>query len=376
MIKKLISINILGALFLITPLKAADLPLDKLSMPPGFSISIYAEVNNARQMVLGKNGTVYVGSRRKGQVYALLNPDNKAAADKVVVIDKGMIMPSGLTYRDGDLYVADIANLYRYKNIDQTYDKNPEPEVISDKFPDKTHHGWKFINFGPDGLLYVPVGAPCNICLSKDPVFATITRLDVDSAERNIEIVARGVRNSVGFDWHPKTGNLWFTDNGGDGLGDDIPGDELNHVTKKGQHFGYPFIHQGNIQDKKFGKNKSAENYRAPAQKLGAHVAALGMNFYTGKMFPPRFHNQIIIAEHGSWNRSQKAGHVGYRLMLVTLDGDKAVKYEPFITGWLDKDRNKGWGRPAATLEMPDGSLLVADDKAHVVYRITYEKPQ
>lgn len=355
--------------------QAKDLSLEKLVLPPGFSISVYAEVKNARQMTLGKNGTVYVGSRRQGQVYALLNPDNKPAAEKVVVIDSGLTMPSGVTYRDGDLYVADIGNLYRYKDIDNNYDKNPEPELLSDKFPDKSHHGWKFIKFGPDGHLYIPVGAPCNICFSEDPVFGTITRMDVDSADRTIEIYARGVRNTVGFDWHPDTGNLWFTDNGGDGLGDNIPADELNRVTKNGQHFGYPFFHQGDIPDKKLAGGKDAEDYTPPTQKLGSHVAALGMTFYTGKMFPERFHNQIIIPEHGSWNRTKKAGHVGYRLTLITLEGNKVVKYEPFITGWLDKKKNKGWGRPAATLVMSDGSLLVADDRADVVYRVTYKMP-
>lgn len=223
-----------------SPLQAADLPLESLVLPPGFSISVYVEVKNARQMTLGKNGTVYVGSRRRGngQIYALLNPDHKPTADKVVIIDSGLTLPSGVTYRDGDLYVGAVGDLYRYKNIDQTFDQNPDPELLSDKFPDKRHHGWKFIKFGPDGKLYIPVGAPCNICLSKDPMFGTITRMDVDSADRNIEIVARGIRNSVGFDWHPKTGELWFTDNGGDSLGDNIPADELNHITKENQHSG------------------------------------------------------------------------------------------------------------------------------------------
>lgn len=374
MIQRLLQMCFISGVFLTSPLQAADLTLDKLTLPPGFAISVYAEVKNARQMVLGDKGTVYVGSRRAGQVYALLNPQNKPAAEKVVVLDSGLTMPSGVAYRGGDLYVGDIGNLYRYKDIDRNFDKNPEPELLSDQFPTKKHHGWKFIKFGPDGLLYIPVGGPCNICLSEDPVFASITRMDVDSADLTAEIYAHGVRNTVGFDWHPETKNLWFTDNGGDGLGDEIPADELNHVTSKGQHFGYPFFHQGDIADKKFAKGKNAEDYTVPTQKLGAHVAALGMSFYTGKMFPERFHNQIIIAEHGSWNRTQKAGHVGFKLSLVTLEGNKAVKKEDFITGWLDKKKNRGWGRPNATLVLADGSLLVADDKANVVYRVTYTK--
>lgn len=369
----------LALLFWAPVLWAAELPLDKLVLPPGFSINVYADVKHARQMTLGKNGTVYVGSMHfrggDGEIFALLNPDNKPAAEKVVVINKGLVMPSGVAYRDGDLYVGAVRHLYRYKNIDSTYGTNPTPEILSDKFPDKSHHGWKFINFGPDGLLYVPVGAPCNICLSEEAIFGTITRLDVDSKDRKIEIFAEGIRNSVGFDWHPKTGKLWFTDNGGDSLGDNIPADELNRVTEKGQHFGYPFFHEGTLPDKKFGKGKKAEDYTPPAQKLGAHVAALGMTFYDGKMFPERFRNQIIIPEGGSWNRTKKAGHVGSRLTLVTLEGNKAVKYEPFITGWLDKTKNKSWGHPTATLVLPDGSLLVADNEANVVYRVTYKKP-
>lgn len=377
MMKKiLLNISFIMACFHMVELHAEELPLDKLILPPGFSISVYAEIKDARQMSLGKNGTVYVGSRRRGEgkIYALLNPDNKLAAEQVITIDSGLNMPSGVAYRDGDLYVGAIKHVYRYKNIDKTFDQNPEPEVLTDKFPDKTHHGWKFINFGPDGLLYIPVGAPCNICLSENEIFGTITRMDVNSADRKIEIFARGIRNSVGFDWHPGTKELWFTDNGGDGLGDNIPADELNRATKAGQNFGYPFYHQGDIKDRKLSEGKKAEDYIPPVQKLGAHVAALGMTFYTGTMFPERFHNQIIIPERGSWNRSRKSGHVGYRLTLVTLEGNKAVKYEPFITGWLDKKKNKGWGRPTATLVMPDGSLLVADNGADVIYRVTYKK--
>lgn len=372
---RLIPFLLLANLLTLSTASAADVPLEHLDMPPGFSISVYAEVKNARQMSLGQNGTVYVGSRRAGQVYALLNPGRKAAAEKVVVIDRDLAMPSGVTYHNGDLYVAAVGDLYRYKDIDTTYDQSPKRELVTDKFPNKRHHGWKFIKFGPDGKLYVPVGAPCNICESTDPVFATLTRLNVNDSDPVIEIYARGVRNSVGFDWHPETGDLWFTDNGGDGLGDMIPADELNHISAADQHFGYPYIHQGDIRDRTFGKDKNPSDYRPPAQKLGPHVAALGMTFYTGDMFPAQYHNQIIIPEHGSWNRSKKAGHVGFRLTLATLKDDKVVRYEPFISGWLNKASNKAWGRPAATLVLPDGSLLVADDKADVIYRVTYQKP-
>ena len=225
---------------------AQDVELDKLVMPDGFSISVYAKVNNPRQMTLGDDGTVYVGSQRSagGRIHAVLNPNNSATASEVVEIDKGLKSPSGLTYRNGDLYVAAISKILRYKDIAATLNSSPEPETITDKLPTKSHHGWKFIEFGPDGLLYVPVGAPCNIC-EPEEVFASIHRMDVNDPDNTLEHVARGVRNTVGFDFDPVTGDLWFTDNGRDAMGDNMPADELNHVTRIGEHFGYPYIHQG-----------------------------------------------------------------------------------------------------------------------------------
>jgi glucose/arabinose dehydrogenase len=234
-------------------------------------------------------------------------------------------------------------------------------------------HGWKFIAFGPDGKLYVPVGGPCNVCdrTDEDPRYASITRMNPDGSD--LEVFASGIRNSVGFDWHPATNELWFTSNGRDGLGDETPPDVLNRADRQGLHFGFPYCHGGNLPDPQFGEERPCANFSRPALGLGPHVAALGMRFYTGDMFPERYRNQIFIAEHGSWNRSPAAGHTGYRLMVVRLNGNRAVDYEVFAEGWL-RDDNTAWGRPVDVLVMPDGALLLADDRAGVIYRISYSR--
>jgi glucose/arabinose dehydrogenase len=241
--------------------------------------------------------------------------------------------------------------------------------VVYDDYPDALHHGWKYIAFGPDDKLYVPVGAPCNICDSTvvDKRFASITRMDPDGSNR--EIVAHGVRNTVGFTWHPVTGELWFTDNGRDMLGDDIPPCELNRVTAVGQHFGYPFCHGGTISDPEFGSLRSCDEFVAPVKALGAHVAPLGVKFPTGNMFPETFKNSPIIAEHGSWNRSKKSG---YRLSRVEMQGDSVVRYASFIEGWLNEETQEAFGRPVDLLFLEDGSLLISDDIANAIYRVTY----
>lgn len=374
MLKKLLLLSISSLLLstFITTSHAQDIQLDKLILPDGFSINLYAQVKNPRQMTLGDDGTVYVGSRSKagGRIHAVLNPDNNPVASEVVAITRGLKMPSGLTYRDGDLYVGAISTIYRFNDIAANIKSGAKPEIITDTLPNKSHHGWKFIEFGPDGLLYIPIGAPCNIC-DPEEIFASIHRMDINSTDRKLEHVARGVRNTVGFDWDPVSGDLWFTDNGGDAMGDEMPADELNHVTVTGEHFGYPYIHQGDTPDPKFGINKNAADYTPPAQKLAFHAGAVGMAFYKGDMFPASFKNNIIIAEHGSWNRSDAAGHTGHMLTLVTIKDGKAVKYEPFITGFLQN--NKAWGRPADVLELKDGSLLIADDEANAIYRVTYK---
>ena len=339
---------------------AADTPdLQKIKLPAGFSISVYAaSVPNARQMALGSNGTVFVGSRTAGNVYAIVK-------GKVLTIAHGLSMPSGLAFKNGALYVAEVSRILRYDNIETNLTNPPKPVVVTDKLPRETHHGWKFIAFGPDGKLYVPVGAPCNICMP-DERHALISRMAPDGS--NVEVIARGVRNSVGFDWDPRTGELWFTDNGRDGLGDNIPPDELNHVTQQEMNFGFPYCHAGTIQDPDLGREPCSK-FVPPAIPLGPHVAAIGMAFYTGQMFPLEYRNQIFIADHGSWNRSIP---IGYRISVVRVEGNRAVKYEPFAEGWLQG--GKAWGRPAAVLVMPDGALLVSDDEAGAIYRIAYQK--
>ncbi|MDZ4861554.1 MAG: PQQ-dependent sugar dehydrogenase [Candidatus Hydrogenedentes bacterium] len=351
---------------------AADLPLESIKLPPGFKIELYAtKVFNARQMALSPNGTVFVGSRENGdgRVHAVVDKDKDGKADEVTVIAKKLVQPSGVAFHDGALYVAEIHRVIKFENIEETYASQPAPVVVNDSYPDKTHHGWKFIAFGPDGKLYVPVGVPCNVCEPEDEIFGTITRLDADGSGR--EIFARGVRNSVGFDWHPVTKELWFTDNGRDLMGDGVPPDELNRAPKAGMHFGFPYIHGSAIPDPTFGKGHKPEEFTPPAQNLDPHVAAIGMRFYTGTAFPEEYRNQIFIAEHGSWNRTPQAGHTGFRVVCVKLDADSnVVSYEPFAHGWLQN--NKAWGRPADVLNMPDGSMLVSDDAANCIYRIRY----
>jgi glucose/arabinose dehydrogenase len=341
------------------------LPLDRIKLPPGFVIETLARVPNARAMTWGERGTLFVGSTNAGKVYAVTLTGTGAT---VRVIASDLHEPAGVAFRNGALYVSAISRILRYDDIESRLDKPPTPVVVSDAFPTDGHHGRKFIAFGPDGKLYVPVGAPCNICAPDPERYTIITRMNPDGG--GPEIVARGVRNSVGFAWHPVTGELWFTDNGRDMLGDDVPPDELNRVTRSGQNFGYPYCHGGTIADPEFGKAHACSEFVPPAQPLGPHVAALGMRFYTGTQFPAAYRNQVFIAEHGSWNRSRK---IGYRVTQVRLDAaGKALSYEPFAEGWLDNGSQDVWGRPADVLVAPDGSLLVSDDYAGAIYRIRY----
>ena len=334
-------------------------------MPPGFQVRLFARVPGARSMALSPNGTLFVGTREEGKVYAVRAGDGPEKSGAVVTIARGLRMPNGVAFREGALYVAEVNRVLRYDGIESRLDSPPEPSVVNDSFPKDRHHGWKFIRFGPDGMLYVPVGAPCNICEPKEPVYAAIHRMKPDGSGR--KLFASGVRNTVGFDWHPQTGELWFTDNGRDWMGDEIPPDELNHAPKPGMHFGYPYCHGKNIPDPEFGKKRPCSEFVPPAIALAPHVAAIGMRFYTGKMFPEEYRNQIFIAEHGSWNRSNP---IGYRVTLVRLQNNRAVKYEVFAEGWLEGGRD--WGRPADVLVAPDGALLVSDDKAGAIYRISY----
>jgi len=343
------------------------LPLHTIKLPPGFTISVYASnVPNARSMALSPSGTLFVGTRTAGNVYALAdrNQDNKA--DEVITLVQGLNMPNGVAFRDGALYVAAVNRVLRFDDIESRLDSPPQPVVINGSLPRDRHHGWKFIGFGPDGMLYVPVGAPCNVCEREDERYASILRMKPDGT--GLEVFARGVRNTVGFDWHPQTQDLWFTDNGRDMLGDDVPPDELNHAPQPGLHFGFPYCHGKNIPDPQFDQKRTCSEFTPPAIPLGPHVAAIGMRFYTGPMFPDQYHNQIFIAEHGSWNRSTP---LGYRVMVVRLDHNRAVEYEVFAEGWLRG--NQAWGRPADVLIMPDGALLVSDDEANAIYRISYK---
>jgi glucose/arabinose dehydrogenase len=354
-----------------TPAGAAESPVERmrlLQLPPGFSIDLYADgVDNARQLALGDRGTVFAGSRKAGRVHAVVDSDGDQRADRVYEIDRGLDMPSGIAFRDGSLYVAAVDRVLRYDAIEDRLEHPPEPVLVTDELPDKTHHGWKYLRFGPDGLLYVPVGAPCNIC--DEPGFAQIRRMAPDGS--GMETYAEGVRNSVGMAFHPQTGVLWFTDNGRDMLGDDLPGDELNEAPRPGMHFGYPYCHQGDLPDPEFGQDRSCADYTAPALTLGPHVAALGLSFYTGTMFPPEYHGQLFVAQHGSWNRSEK---IGYDLLLVRFDAaGRVAGSEVFASGWLQGQQN--WGRPVDVLQMPDGALLVADDQAGVIYRVSYRAP-
>jgi glucose/arabinose dehydrogenase len=376
---RLLPAVVLLAAVAISPQTTQKPPLDQIKLPPGFVIQLYADgVPNARQMALGDKGTLFVGSRTARRVYAVVDRDGDKKADQVYTIATGLASPSGLAFRDGALYVGDISRVLRYDGIESKLESPPQPVIVSDKLPKETHHGWKYLAFGPDGMLYVPVGAPCNICdrTGEDERFATITRMKADGAGQ--EIFARGIRNTVGFDWHPQTRELWLAENGRDEMGDNVPPDELLRAYKPGLHFGFPFCHGGDTPDPEFGAKRPCSEFEPPAMKLGAHVAAIGMKFYTGRMFPEEYRNQIFIAEHGSWNRSEPQG---YRIMLVKLKGNKAVSYTPFAEGWLRGTRSSrgsrtiadAWGRPADVLVMPDGSMLISDDEAGVVYRITYK---
>lgn len=349
------------------PEEPIDKDLQRIKLPDGFRIDYYAkDVDNARSMVLSESGVLFVGTRAEDKVYAIVDKDKDGKADETIVIATGLQSPNGVALKDGDLYVAEISRIIKFPQIEQNMRNKPQYEVVYDKYPSDAHHGWKYIAFGPDGKLYVPVGAPCNVCKEENPVYSTITRLNADGT--GMEIYAEGIRNTVGFTWHPQTKELWFTDNGRDMMGDNIPNDELNRATQKGQHFGFPYCHEGDVPDPEFGKNRNCDEFVKPVQKLGPHVAALGLKFYTGNMFPEQYKNKVIIAQHGSWNRSQP---IGYRLMEATIDANgNATNYKPFAEGWLQD--GKDWGRPVDVIVMPDGALLVSDDKNDAIYRISY----
>ncbi|MCB0344441.1 MAG: sorbosone dehydrogenase family protein [Bdellovibrionales bacterium] len=361
-----------GAMFYLRPgALSADELKRQIKLPPGFKIEYFARsLPGARSMARGDQGTVFVGTRSTNKLFAVKDTNGDHFADKVFVISDKLEGPNGVAFKDGSLYVAQTNRILRFDDIENRLSNPPQPVVVNDSYPTDSHHGWKYIGFGPDGYLYVPVGAPCNICKKDDERYASITRMKPDGSE--VEVFAHGIRNSVGFDWHPDTKELWFTDNGRDWLGDDLPPCELNRAPKAGMNFGFPYCHGKGIKDPEFGDLHSCTEFTPPEQELGPHVAPLGMRFYTGEMFPKEYHGQIFIAEHGSWNRSER---IGYRITKVTLQNGAAAAYEVFASGWLEENQ-KVRGRPVDLLILPDGSMLVSDDYAGALYRISYSAPQ
>lgn len=370
----LLTANVLAAGLAVVPALAAArdaLPIERLSLPPGFHVEVLSDqVPGARGMTLGPKGTLFVGSRAQGNVYAITLDPSRAYAAKVRTIASDLNMPIGVAIRNGSLYISAVSRVLKLDDIENRLDKPGKPVVVYDKLPSESHHGGRYIAFGPDQRLYVGVGAPCNACKRDEDRYAMIGSMKANGSDWRV--IARGVRNTVGFDWQPGTNTLWFTDNGRDLLGDDVPDDELNRLSRPGEHFGFPYCHAGDVLDPEFGREKPCATFVPPMAKLGAHVAALGMRFYTGKQFPNDYRGSIFIAEHGSWNRNRK---VGYRVVRAVLDAKGNVTgQEVFAQGWLDSDESV-WGRPVDLLTLPDGSLLISDDYAGAIYRITYRRP-
>jgi len=339
--------------------------LSTVDLPPGFRIAFFATgIPRARQLALAPDGTVFVGTK-SDTVWAIRDLNGDFSADSRIRLMGGLNSPNGVAFHDGDLYVAEIQRLQRLSFSRNDYTQVASASTVIDGLPRDILHGVKYIRFGPDGKLYVPQGMPCNVCEPSNDIYGTIMRMNPNGSGR--EIIARGVRNTVGFDFHPVTGELWFTDNGRDRLGDNRPPDELNRLSKPGLNFGFPYVHGASLKDPEFGARAPDITFTPPAQELGPHVAALGMRFYTGDQFPARYRNQIFIAEHGSWNRSVP---IGYRITLVELSGNRAVNYSVFAGNFLHLPG--GRGRPVDVLTYTDGSLLVSDDTRGVIYRISY----
>lgn len=343
------------------------IPLDKLKVPAGFKVELWAHgMPGARMMTQGDKGTIFIGTRTIGRVYAV---SDDGGARKTRVLAQGLTQPNGVVFRNGALYVAAIEKVLRYDGIEDKLEAAPQPMDMTDAFklPSEQHHGWKFLAFGPDNKLYVPIGAPCNIC-EPSANHAQIRRYNADGS--GMEVVARGVRNSVGFDFHPRTGELWFTDNGRDWAGDDNPEEELNRVASVGANFGFPYCHAQGIPDPDLKKANACDGVVKPVATLGPHAAALGMRFYTGQMFPAEYRDKIFVARRGSWNRNQK---FGYDVVAITVNPDGSnAKVEPFLTGFLDG--NEFWGRPVDVMQMRDGALLVSDEENGAIFRISYQR--
>ena len=349
--------------------EAAELSVETLDLPAGFKIDIFASgVEDARQLALGDNGTVFVGSRKAGNVYALVDENHDGRSDKRYLVASNLNMPSGIAFKNGALYVAAVSRVLRYDDIENRLAQPPQAVIITSDLPRDGHHGWKYLKFADDGDLLVPVGMPCNVCLQDDARYGTILKLDVKTGK--VSVYAKGVRNSVGFDLEPGTRFLWFTDNGRDWLGDDTPPDEINRADRAGLDFGFPYLHGRSVPDPEYGKLGDTSKFTLPVIELGAHVAPLGVAFYTGKQFPEKYHSGFFVAEHGSWNRSEKTG---YRVIFISpgKSNEKPV-IEAFISGWLNREADSAWGRPVDILNLSDGSILVSDDYADAIYRVTY----
>jgi glucose/arabinose dehydrogenase len=345
---------------------ASEIPISRFQVPAGFKIELWAgDLQEARSMAIGAKGTVFVGQRVHDGVYAIVDKGDHREVKKILT---GMNSPNGIVFANGKLYVAERERILEYDDIENHLDNPGQPKVVIDGLPHQDGHFWKFMVMGPDGWLYFNQGSPTNLTM---PNYIQAAILRVDPAQQHLQIYAQGVRNSVGMAFSPVTKQLWFTDNGRDWLGEDSPSDELNHATKQGENFGYPFCHQGDILDPVYGKYSNCADFVPPDAKLGPHVASLGMRFYTGKMFPADWKNNIIVAEHGSWNKTEKNG---YNLTRVVLDpsGTKVVKTEPFMTGVLDGQNILA--RLVDVQQLPDGSLLVSDDWNGAIYRISYKK--
>ena len=350
---------------------ASELPLDKLKLPPGFKIEAWVDgVPEARSLALGDKGTVFVSNRNLSEVYAIVDRGGKREVKKLLT---GLKAPNGVAFSKGTLFVAERHRITRYDGIEDRLDSPPEAKIVIDNLDPSSQpgHFWKFMAIGPDGKLYFNIGAPGNI-VNPNYLQAAIHRVDPKTG--TLERVAEGVRNSVGFDWHPKTKQLWFTNHARDWVSDDLPNDTLHRVSHKNMNFGYPFCHQGDFLDPEFGKNRSCQEFDKPAMKLGPHIAPLGMRFYNGKMFPAEYQGNIFIAMHGSWNRTTKHG---YNVMRVILDEKgNAKEMKPFLEGFLTDEKGDPpmWGRPVDVMVMRDGAMLVSDDYNGIIYRISYKK--
>jgi glucose/arabinose dehydrogenase len=350
-----------------TATPAADIKLDRLKLPAGFKIELWAHgMPGARAMVRGDKGNIYIGTRGIGRVYEVT--DQGAERSSRVVVDK-LTQPAGVEFRNGALYVMAIDKMLRFDGIETNPATAPVDMTAAFNLPPLQHHNWKYIRFGPDGKLYVPFGAPCNIC-EPTAEYAQIRRYNADGS--GMEVLARGVRNSVGFDWHPQTREMWFTDHGRDWMGDNAPADELNRMSSTGLNFGFPYCHAGGVPDKDFKKDKACEGVTLPVLEMGPHVAVMGLMFYTGNMFPADYRNQMLVMRKGSWNRTQKSG---YDVVRVTADADgKNAKMTPFISGFLDDSTQDFSGRPAYSLQMPDGAVLISDEQMGAIYRVSYAR--